>query len=471
MQFFIAFVFIFFVLLHIINYKRKYMELNKDLIRQVLEGEGTYKEKYFAIYGETVSKDKARHHINKLYRNLVLQDDITQSLDKIHTSVENINNTLNNSKLTINADGSQCSEKLVDCSEEELKNPEFLLKLHGYDPKKFELVTADSSMWQNGACNGKRTLYSSRIKVRPVSLQKNLIEIIDNAIAKYKTIDMEHLLIKFAPNPQEYGDDYDTMVEFCFPDLHIGLSENEEGEESIVKDQTEMWQHVYKMSQIIKKTRAKNVCLCFLGDILHYDNANKTTTKGTPQCSNVSFQKMFDTAVETVRGIIATAIYNMPCDSKLKVLYVPGNHDTILGYTIMSVMKALFERPVCMEEGMRVDDIPVGVSFDITQKPRKFIVFGSNLIGFAHGDMNAKRLNQWLYTEAREYISDAKQIEVHCGHLHSEQTEEANGMIVRHLPTICGTSPWEYEKGYSSIRRLAAFIWNNEEGLNEIVYF
>ena len=102
---------------------------------------------------------------------------------------------------------------------------------------------------------------------------------------------------------------------------------------------------------------------------------------------------------------------------------------------------------------------------------RKYLHYGNNLIGFIHGDMNPKRLNQWLYSEARQCISDSSSIEIHCGHLHSEQVVEDNGVIVRHLPTTCGVSPWEHQQGFHAKRRLTAFVWNAVNGLKQILYF
>ena len=200
--------------------------------------------------------------------------------------------------------------------------------------------------------------------------------------------------------------------------------------------------------------------MVFLGDILHYDTAYKTTTKGTPQCSNVDFEKMFITAEQMLVKLVMS-VYNTLTQftehHSLHIIYVPGNHDTILGFALMNVLEAFFH-----------DNSDI--RFDLRQQSRKFTKYGTNLVGFIHGDMNAKRLNQWLYTDARHLISGAKQIEVHCGHLHSEQVSEDNGMTVRHLPTICGQSPFEYKQGYHSVRRLNAFLWDAQQGLQNIYY-
>lgn len=430
------------------------MTLNKNEIIAILEGQGTYKEKYLKLYGESVTRDKARHAIEKLQRSIMLQDDITISLDRINETTKQINETLiNQAKININSDGTQSSEKLVSCSEEELKDPQFLLAMHGYDVEKFELVSARSSMWQNGANGGNKTLYSSRITVKPVSEETDLKDFIDDMMSRYS-----HAAINVVD--VDINCDCEQMLEICIPDLHIGLSEAEEGEYSIDNMESLVYRKISKINSIIHLSDVSNVTLAFLGDIFHYDNISKTTSKGTPQCSNVSFQTAFDSATRLVISIIGNILMTLKTRNtypKLNIVYVPGNHDTILGYAIMAVAAAKFSN----------ED---GVAFDIKQKSRKFIKFGKNLIGFAHGDIDKRKLSQWLYTEAREYISSVDQIEVHCGHLHSEQVTEDNGVIVRHLPTICGVSPWEYQKGYHSQRRLTAFKWSENQGLQEIIF-
>lgn len=436
------------------------MNLTKEEIVNVLQSDCSYKDKYFQIYGESVSRDKARHRINNLQNTLLLQTELNESLGKIHASTEKICAALRHpSKININSDGTQSSEKLIDCSEEELKDSAFLLKMHGYDPEKFELVSAGSSMWQNGSNQGNKTLYASKIRVRPISKEKDLIRMIDEVCEKYTNEQNKGLLdtVDFTPQTLYSADE---MLEICVPDLHIGLSEWEQGENSMSTQNIIVYEKIGKMQSAIATTGVSEVMLCFLGDIFHYDTINKTTSKGTQQCSNVPFQDAFDAAVRSVLLMIrsvAEALKRIHTYYTVNVLYVPGNHDTLLGYAIMAVAEAAFHN----------DE---NIKFDIRQQHRKFVVFGKNLIGYAHGDIDKKKLSQWLYTEAREYISNVKEIEVHCGHLHSEQVTEDNGVIVRHLPTICGVSPWEYQKGYHSTRRLTSFVWHRDLGLQEIKY-
>lgn len=441
------------------------MEVNKKKINKILAQPGTYREKYHAIYGEWVHKDIARYRINRLMRGLEWHD----STKTQHNAVEDIvAPKTSECSVIINADNTQSSQKLLDCSLEDMKDPMFLLNAHGYDPKKFELITAASSMWQNGSNNGDKTLYSSRIKVRPIedetAVLKNIQECIKSA---FKDQDVPRSIMTKKNNTPRKTlpggfDETDNLLEICVPDLHIGLSENEEGEYSLFASEDLITDKNKEMRKLVETNDCNRVVIAFLGDLLHYDTAHKTTTKGTQQCSNVSFEQTFSSAIRIVRDMVDNVLEALVAknneDVSVHIVYIPGNHDTILGYTLMSVLKAYFHN----------NDY---VTFDIRQMNRKYLQFGTNLIGFIHGDMNPKRINQWLYTEARHCISDAESIEIHCGHLHSEQVIEDNGVIVRHLPTVCGVSPWEHQQGYHSKRRLTAFVWNAVNGLKSVFYF
>ena len=60
--------------------------------------------------------------------------------------------------------GEQASTIVTKLNEEQLKDPDYLLKVHGYDPNEWELTSAKQSIWNNKLDN---ELYSSKITVKP----------------------------------------------------------------------------------------------------------------------------------------------------------------------------------------------------------------------------------------------------------------------------------------------------------------
>ena len=60
--------------------------------------------------------------------------------------------------------GEQSSTIVAKLNNEQLKNPDYLLQIHGYNPDEWEITSAKHSIWNNKLDN---ELYSSRITVKP----------------------------------------------------------------------------------------------------------------------------------------------------------------------------------------------------------------------------------------------------------------------------------------------------------------
>ena len=75
----------------------------------------------------------------------------------------------------IKSDGTQTNLIKLRMTEEQSKNPDYVLQAHGYDPENWELVQATNNIWeQNNQVDGLIQLYQSKIVVKPratVSIQ------------------------------------------------------------------------------------------------------------------------------------------------------------------------------------------------------------------------------------------------------------------------------------------------------------
>lgn len=105
-------------------------------------------------------------------------------------------------------------------------------------------------------------------------------------------------------------------------------------------------------------------------------------------------------------------------------------------------------------------------------KSRKYVRYGTNLLGFTHGDeekstdlpllMAGEMGEAWGYVTHREW---------HIGHFHkSKEMKFVSGdshgpVIVRVLPSLSGTDAWHYRKGYVCGNRAAeAYLWSYKNG-------
>ena len=95
------------------------------------------------------------------------EDNITKSIERARSKDKE---TLPNYKesVEIKSDNSQVSDKVISLSDEELKDINFILKSHNYDPEAWELIFAKHSIWNvNTKVDGVKKLFSSKISVKP----------------------------------------------------------------------------------------------------------------------------------------------------------------------------------------------------------------------------------------------------------------------------------------------------------------
>jgi len=135
---------------------------------------------------------------------------------------------------------------------------------------------------------------------------------------------------------------------------------------------------------------------------------------------------------------------------------VPGNHDWTRSFYAVQYLSAWYRQ---------ADDVLI----DNSPKSRKYIRYGNSLIGFTHTDKEKRRIFGCMQVEARKDWGETKYHEWHGGHLHSEQVKEDMGVVVRKLPSITAKDAWHYERGYQAQARNQCFVWDKENGLENIL--
>ncbi len=194
-------------------------------------------------------------------------------------------------------------------------------------------------------------------------------------------------------------------------------------------------------------------------DFYHVDKGNNTTTAGTPQDCDGRWQKAYTHGLRCVRDLIDNALEIAPVD----IIIVPGNHDKERAFTLGVMIAALYEQDA-------------RVQIDFSPNLKKRVVFGQNLLGFFHGHASPKRRIEQLPNEMaglwkQEYAATTWR-EWHLGHLHSESedvwrfraSESTGDMIVRRIPSLCGTDAWHYESGYRSPGAAEAHYYDFQHG-------
>ncbi len=355
------------------------------------------------------------------------------------------------SEQSINKDGTYTSDKLICIKEDELKNPISLLKAHGFDIREWELVSARNNIWNvYSKQDGIQELYSSKIVVKP---KEQTIDY-DRINEWFDKLDRKYSLPVIKTSNEYLKGNKCLLIDIA--DLHLNLQATmfSTGNEYNCEIAEKLF--FYVISDIlsrVEKYQFNKIIFCIGGDMLNGDNLLGSTTKGTPQDSDLLY---FD-AVEKLYAMTIKATDILKQKAPVDVIYISGNHDELSGYKLAKFIDAWFRN----DENVTVDYSPL---------PRKYVKFGRTLFAFAH-DGNIKTLPRLIADEARKYWSDIDTTEVFLQHLHTEQvlTEEYN-MRIQRLPTISAKSDWAVNKGFGSKRQCKTFIFDIEDGLTDVLY-
>lgn len=140
-------------------------------------------------------------------------------------------------------------------------------------------------------------------------------------------------------------------------------------------------------------------------DVLHIDTTTRTTTGGTPQDTDGQWWSMFTAA----RDMYIEVINRAKEIADVTIVFCPSNHDYKLGFALTDVIYAWYR-----------NDPNVNVS-DYAKSPRhrKYIRYGSNLIGVTHGDgAKNKDLPSLMQYEAREDWAQTRYCYWYVHHMH-----------------------------------------------------
>ncbi len=369
-----------------------------------------------------------------------------RSISENITDVEKAQNTYK-SESSINKDGTFTSNKLIVIKEDELKNPNSLLKAHGFDIRDWELVSARNNIWNvYSKQDGVQELYSSKIVVKPRS-NISLDEIHDF---------YEELINDYSsPIVKKYSTKTGLLAEIPIMDLHLGKFSSSD----IVADEynTQIARDCFNKVIDVCIARLRNesiekIVFPIGQDFFHYDTVSTTTTGGTPQDSDRKHQTLFKDGVT----LLIDGISKLSSELKvpIEVFCVPGNHDFMTSYhAVMSVWCYFHNNE--------------NITVDLSTSPRKYVEFGKCLIGYSHGEKEKKRIEKIMQVEASEAWGRTKFREFHLGHLHSEQVSEDGGVIVRNLSSVTGTDAWHHNSGYvGAIRKCTCFLWDKDNGID-----
>lgn len=404
-------------------------------------------EIYHMLFGEVVSYDNAQRQLRGITR-FIKQCNI-EDINKAEEEIQS-----HQIDISLNKDGSQTRNALLYLSEEQVKTPKLLLEAHGYDSNVFELVNSKNSMWhQNSKTDGLKTLYCSKITVKPrteISLEQ--VEEIFKKLDREKTNGYKNNInskIKDTTNGECFV--------LNFFDVHFAkLAHIEETGEAynytIAKDR--MMSSIMEYKNRLKDRYFKSIYFAIGQD---YFNSEPTgnTVGNTRQDNDVRYSLMFEKGIEALIDVIEVL---KTMGQEIYIPLVQGNHSTYTEYYAAQFLKAWY----------RNDD---SIIIDASILPRKYYQFGVNLFGFTHNSEEKNRIYTLMQVEAPHLWAKTVERTWFTGHLHKEDVKEDGGIFIRQSPSMCSTDAWHKQKGYvGTIKRTQGFIYNYERGLTESHY-
>lgn len=348
------------------------------------------------------------------------------SLEKI-TSEKNFN------------DGTGVIE-LKTIKSDKIPTDEEILEKAGFDPETKKIVSMRKSEWEAQTKDGIVTMQSFKVNVAPKSPKD-----VDFYKILEERCNRSHLKFPQFTSTRTEGDECAVV---CIPDLHLGkyadpfvcgVGTNTQ------KAERAFWQVLSQAIDEIKHRNTEKIIFFWSQDFFHYDTPTITTTAGTRQDTDISYESLYRVGLNLLMDGIETLAKIAPVET----FYVPSNHDQMTGYHAAVSLSLYFKNHP-------------NVTVDLTGEPRYYSLYGVNLMGFAHGDKEGKRIEGMMQYEAPEKWGKSHFREFFMGHFHSLHQYEKNGIIFRYLQSPTGTDAWHKRSGFVGAQKCGQLFVRNK---------
>lgn len=335
-----------------------------------------------------------------------------------------VKDAVRGTEITINKDGSQTSSTTIQMTQEQAKDPDFILRAHGFDSDKWEILSVKNNFWQqNSQENGLIDLYQSKISVRPIKNIVSIQDVIQSFNQEIKSVNIHNV---------KTGDNNIVISLF---DMHFGITRLENLES-----------HLHQIANILKKGY-KRVEIIIGGDVLHSDFVTKTQTASNTQLDHVETIRSLNEAESFFSTLIGMAL---ELSETVEVKAVSGNHDADSQFYFVWGLSKKFPQ----------------VAFDNQLNgTRLAFQFGKIGIMVAHGNLALKRLPMLFANEFSDIWASSKYRMVASGHFHTEKLSDVDGVVMHQFGTVKPNDPYEHANGYTVGRKHLQLLEFNDERL------
>lgn len=318
-----------------------------------------------------------------------------------------------------------------------------LAKLHKVDLTKYKIV----NYWTKVQPNGKFTS-SLFCKVIAENSEENITNKFAEALTAYVPKYTTNLTPAFKnnyenccliiPKQDSHFNKYDIMGD---NDINNRFSEVQV---SIIND-------------LQKASLSNNVeeVVYIVGSDQFNSEWTSLTTKGTPQTNILTYQESFRLICDhEIQTIVAMLEYS----DRVKIVFVPGNHDEFVGWHLIHFLEMYF-REVS------------NVTFDTSTLNTKYHKYRNCAIMLNHGDaIKPKELAQKFPRGFKEEWSSCDFFYIFTGDKHHELSLDIHGIKFYQVPQLSkATSKWDDKQGYIDGRaEMQVFNLSQTKGMTDI---
>ena len=255
-------------------------------------------------------------------------------------------------------------------------------------------------------------------------------------------------------------DSKDILFELDIFDAHVGMwaDEKETMDEDYdcdiaAKRMVEVAEGLARRAQ-----RPGKCVLVFGGDMLHSDTRNnKTELSGHVLDVDTRYHRIVEYIIAASREVVNIAASIAP---QVEIIVLSGNHSWHSEVWLAQVLDAYYAN--CPN-----------VKVLLSRSPRRMMVFGNNLLTWAHGDRIPD--NKWAMIIATEFAKEWGKTKYRyhkMGHVHHKKAfapvtvDEQSGLHVEYLEALCATDSWHSNAGFvGSQKGASAFEYHKDHGL------
>lgn len=323
--------------------------------------------------------------------------------------------------------------KLWQCA----PSPEEVIKAHSIDETKWKI----SQIWIKQSTKGFLTSASFTPKKTSDMSPEEMGNILSKYKSTFKPLSKSDLIIN-----NKWTREHSMFIDLT--DFHLDRKElsGKTTEEKI----NDYYKIIDKLLyRAYSSHRLEEIVFVVGSDMFNTDTFTGTTTAGTPQTSNMDWDKAYETAFDIYTNVINKL--KQFCIS-LKVILIQGNHDRTKSFYMAYALKRYFEQDST-------------ITFDTETKPRKIHIYGSTFIGLHHGNTKLEDLPLTFAQEFSTQWGPAKFKAIMVGDKHYYMEKEIKGVRIKQIPALCGPDLWSNDHNYiGNIRAGLATIYDKELG-------